>query len=170
MKILLLLRHGKSDWTADLADHDRPLAPRGRDAAGRIGRFLADLGQVPERVVSSTAVRARDTAKRAAKVGEWVPEIETTDEFYGIDPDRLLAWIHGVEEPAGSLLLVGHQPTWSMFAEGLIGGGNLRFPTAALARINLHVERWADVYPGCGELVWYQIPRVLKRIGWPADL
>ena len=56
-----------------------------------------------------------------------------------------------------------------MFAEGLIGGGNLRFPTAALARIDLHAERWRDVDFGCGELVWRQIPRVLKGIGWPSD-
>lgn len=169
MKFLLLLRHGKSDWSADLADHDRPLAPRGRDAAGRMGRFLGDLGQVPERVVSSTAVRARDTARRAAECGDWIPEIETLNDFYGIDPDQLLDWVQSVEEPTGSLLLVGHEPTWSTFAESMIGGGSLRFPTAALARINLHVERWADVCPGCGELVWFQIPRVLKGIGWPAD-
>jgi phosphohistidine phosphatase len=168
VKTLLLLRHGKSDWTSNVADHDRVLAPRGEDAAGRIGRFLAELGQVPERVVSSTAIRARDTAERAAEAGEWEPAIETRSEFYGIGPDQLLEWVQGVEEPTGSLLLVGHQPTWSMFAEGLIGGGNLRFPTAALARIDLHVERWHDVDFGCGELIWYQIPRVLKRIGWPS--
>ena len=169
MKTLLLLRHGKSDWTSNLADHDRVLAPRGEEAAGKIGRFLAELGQVPERVVSSTATRARDTAERAAKAGEWEPEIETRSDFYGIDPDQLLEWVQGVEEPTGSLLLVGHQPTWSMFAEGLIGGGNLRFPTAALARIDLHVEHWRDIDFGVGELVWHQIPRVLKKIRWPQD-
>jgi phosphohistidine phosphatase len=169
VKTLLLLRHGKSDWTSDLADHDRALTPRGKDAARRIGRFLADLGQVPERVVSSSAVRARNTAERAAKAGEWESKIETRSEFYGIDPEQLLEWIRGVEEPTGSLLLVGHQPTWSVFAESLIGGGNLRFPTAALVRIDLQVERWRDVDFGCGELVWHQIPRVLKGIGWPRD-
>lgn len=165
----MLLRHGKSDWNSNCADHDRTLAPRGEDAAERVGRLLAELGQVPDRVVSSTATRARDTAERAALAGKWAPSVELQSEFYGTGPDELLEWVRRVEEPAGSLLLVGHQPTWSMFTEGLIGGGNVRFPTAALARVDLHVQRWADVQFGCGELVWFQIPRVLKGIGWPVD-
>jgi phosphohistidine phosphatase len=165
----MLLRHGKSDWNSSCADHDRPLAPRGEDAADRIGRFLAELGQVPERVVSSTATRARDTAERATLAGKWAPEIEFKNEFYGSAPDQLLKWVQRVDDATTSLLLVGHQPTWSMFAEGLIGGGNIRFPTAALARIDLHVGRWSDVEFGCGELVWFQIPRVLQGLGRPPD-
>jgi len=170
VKTLLLLRHGKSDWTSGVADHDRVLAPRGEDAAARVGRFLAELGQVPDRAVSSTAVRARETAEQAAVAGKWSPEIELRSGFYGTGPDELLEWIRQVDDVTNSLLLVGHQPTWSLLAEGLIGGGNLRFPTAAIARIDLHVERWRDVEFGSGELVWFQLPRLLKGIGWPADL
>jgi len=169
VKTLMLLRHGKSDWASNCADHDRFLAPRGEDAADRVGRFLTELEQVPERVVSSTATRARDTAERAALAGNWTPAVERQSSFYGTGPDEMLEWIQRVEEPTGSLLLVGHQPTWSMLAEGLIGGGNIRFPTAALARIDLHVAHWADAQYGCGELVWFQLPRVLKGIGFPTD-
>lgn len=165
----MLLRHGKSDWNSNCADHDRTLAPRGEDAAERVGRFLSALGQVPERVVSSTATRARDTAERAALAGEWTPKVELQSEFYGSGPDQLLEWVHHVDDATDSLLLVGHQPTWSMLTEGLIGGGNVRFPTAALARIDLQVQHWSDVQCGCGELVWFQIPRVLKGLDWPPD-
>lgn len=170
MKTLMLLRHGKSDWNSNCADHDRVLAPRGEDAAERIGRYLAALGQVPDRVVSSTATRAHETAERAALAGRWEPEVELQREFYGTSADQLLEWIQRVDNATDSLLLVGHQPTWSMFTEGLIGGGNVRFPTAGLARIDLHVQSWGDVQFGCGELVWFQIPRVLKELGWPPDV
>lgn len=170
MKTLLLLRHAKSDWTSAVADHDRTLAPRGEDAAVRIGRLLAELDQVPDRVVSSTALRARETAERAAEAGGWLREIEFQSSFYGAGPDDLLEWIRRADDAAQSMLLVGHQPTWSLLAEGLIGGGRLRFPTAALARIELHAEKWSDVGFGCGELAWLQLPRLLKQIGWPAGL
>ena len=62
MKILLILRHAKSSWDhPGLRDHDRPLNPRGRRDAPRMGRFLVERDLVPERIVSSTAVRARTT-------------------------------------------------------------------------------------------------------------
>ena len=69
MKTVYLLRHGKSDWNSGHADHDRILAPRGEDAAHRVGRFLAAIDQVPDRVVSSTAVRACTTAELATQAG-----------------------------------------------------------------------------------------------------
>ena len=167
MKTLYLLRHAKSDWGTGGSDHDRSLSPRGIDAAKRVGCLLAETGQVPERIVSSSAVRARTTVELAASAGSWPTEIELDRELYDTGPDAVLAWLKRIGEGCNSLLLAGHQPTWSLLAEGLIGGGQLRFPTAALARIDLHVESWAAVDYGCGELVWFQIPRVLKSMGWP---
>lgn len=167
MKTLFLLRHGKSDWSFDEPDHERTLAPRGHDAAQRMGRFLAAIEQVPQRVVSSSAVRARDTARLAAEAGGWSREVELDGELYETGPDAMLDWLRRVNDGTASLLLAGHQPTWSLLAEGLIGGGNLRFPTAALARIDLHVESWSETEYGCGELVWFQLPRLLKKIQWP---
>ena len=164
MKTLYLLRHGKSNWNSSCADHERPLAPRGVDAAQRIGRLLRGIDEIPDRIVASTAERARETLRLAREAGDWSPEIELEARFYGTDPDGLLDWVRGVSDSTQSLLLVGHQPTWSLFAGGLIGGGQLRYPTAALAKIGLHVDRWRDVDFGCGELVWFQLPRVLKQL------
>jgi phosphohistidine phosphatase len=162
-----LLRHAKSDWGSGGPDHDRTLAPRGADAAQRMGRFLAEIGQVPDRVVASSATRARTTAELAASAGDWQREVETDRALYDTGPEEMLHWLRDVHDDAASLLLVGHQPTWSLLAEGLIGGGQLRFPTAALARIDLRVERWTEIDFGHGELVWFQIPRVLKSMDWP---
>ena len=64
-KTLLVLRHGKSSWSdPDLADHDRPLKKRGRRGARSIGEQLRDAGLAPDLVLSSTARRARSTARR----------------------------------------------------------------------------------------------------------
>ena len=167
MKTIYLLRHGKSDWDSSCADHERPLAPRGIDAAERIGRLLRSLDEVPDRIVASTAERARETLRLAREAGEWVPEIDLEAGFYGADPEFLLEWVRNhVDDATDSILLTGHEPTWSLFAGGLIGGGQLRYPTAALAKIRLHIDRWRDVDFGRGELIWFQLPRVLKGIGW----
>src|SRR5262249_20163007 len=67
MKTLLVLRHAKSDRSdPGIVDHDRPLAPRGETAAPRMGAAPAALGNVPDAIVTSPAVRARDTARLAA--------------------------------------------------------------------------------------------------------
>ena len=64
MAVLLIMRHAKSDWSVGgMTDHERPLAPRGVEAAGAMGRFLARCGQAPELVFTSTAERARATAE-----------------------------------------------------------------------------------------------------------
>jgi phosphohistidine phosphatase len=170
MKTLYLLRHAKSDWDSGGPDHDRTLAPRGVDAAQRIGRLLAEIGQIPDRVVSSSATRAQTTAQLAATAGNWGTDVETDRALYDTGPDDMLAWLRCMNDATISLMLVGHQPTWSLLAEGLIGGGRLRFPTAALARIDLHLEHWRETEFGHGELVWFQIPRVLKSLDWPPDL
>ena len=68
MKVLLLLRHGKSSWeSAGLSDHDRPLNNRGKRDAPRMGNVLLEEGIVPEIIISSSAIRARSTAEKVAK-------------------------------------------------------------------------------------------------------
>ena len=69
MKMVLLLRHGKSDWSTAVDDRERPLAKRGRRAARAIGEFLTRAGEAPDAIVASPARRAADTATLAAAAG-----------------------------------------------------------------------------------------------------
>jgi phosphohistidine phosphatase len=168
MKTLILLRHGKSSWDDDdQEDHARPLAKRGKKAAALMGRYLADLGEVPDRACASSAVRASDTVRRAAEAGAWSCPVAISDRLYHAVPDQVLDIIRGAETTTDSLLLVGHEPTCSMLAGRLVGQARLTFPTAAMARIDLAVERWRDVAYGKGSLVWMVTPKLLARIGWP---
>ena len=114
MKTLVFFRHGKSDWAAPFdRDHDRPLAKRGRKAAQVMGRFLASSGQAPDSIVTSTAVRARDTVRVASRAGGWSAPIRETLELYGAGPETILSLIRTEPDTAESLLLAGHEPTWS---------------------------------------------------------
>ena len=169
MKTIIILRHGKSDWNAECGgDHERPLNERGRNAAARMGRLLDRIEQVPDRVLTSSAVRARETVEIAAEAGGWSCPVEVLPEFYASDPTTVVRRIRAEDDSVSSLLIAGHEPTWSTLTAELSGGGWLRFPTAAMARVDLEVESWKDVDAGRGMLVWFLIPRLVAAAGLPA--
>jgi phosphohistidine phosphatase len=162
MRGLLLLRHAKSDWQADFGDdRARPLNSRGKKAAKVIGRFLARAEQVPDAAITSPAVRAAETLRLAMKAGEWNCPVRTAGGLYGEGVSGLVAEIRTEPDATAVLLAVGHEPTWSDALGAFIGGGRLRFPTAALARIDFDVDRWRDVAPQTGVLSWLVTPRLL---------
>lgn len=164
MRTLFLLRHGKSDWDAGAeGDEDRPLAKRGREAAGLVGRFLRLARRIPDSAVSSSALRARETVEIAVREGGWGCPIRATRALYESDPVRVLAEIRSEADSTQRLLLAGHEPTWSELASRLVGGGNLRVPTACLVRIDFDVESWRDVDFGAGELVWLVPPKLFTE-------
>lgn len=166
-KTLLLLRHGKSNWDAQYQlDHDRPLAKRGRKAASLMGRYLTALGEAPDHACSSSATRAQDTTQRAAEAGGWTCPIAISERLYHASPDQVLEVVRKTDGGVARLLLAGHEPTWSLLAGRLIGAASLRFPTAAIARIDLPIENWREADYGGGTLVWLVTPKILERIGW----
>lgn len=163
MKTLLFLRHAKSDWDADFNhDHERPLAKRGRKAAKVMGKLLAQMEEVPNRVLCSTSVRTRTTLERAMKAGNWSCPVEYTDRLYHATSATVLDLVRAESEGTDTLLLVGHEPTCSGAIERFIGGGDVRFPTAAAARLDLHVDRWEAVQFGAGQLIWLIPPRLFR--------
>lgn len=163
MPALILFRHGKSDWDAGDAadDHTRPLARRGQKAARRMGKFLARAGQVPDAAITSPAVRAADTLRLAMAGGGWSCPVRTADALYRGGVAGLLAEVQQEPAATGVLLAVGHEPTWSTALTALVGGGEVRFPTAALARVDFDADGWDAVAPGTGVLAWLVVPRLL---------
>jgi phosphohistidine phosphatase len=164
VKTILLLRHGKADPGSDSgSDHDRPLAKRGRSAARSIGRFLALSDEMPVLVLSSSAARAHSTAALVVEAsGRDIP-VETERALYATSPDAALDRVRELDDAVASVLLVGHEPTWSSLASQLIGDADLRFPTGALARIDFSAASWPEIDAGNGVLVWFVTPRLLMR-------
>jgi phosphohistidine phosphatase len=163
MKMVLLLRHGKSDWSTEVDDRERPLAKRGRKAARTMGEFLTRAGQTPDAIAVSPARRAADTAALAAAAGGWQSPVRTSELLYGADALRMLEVARAEADDVERLMLVGHEPASSEAVALLVDGGNLGLPTAAVAGIELDLERWADVEPGRGRLVYLVPPRLLER-------
>jgi phosphohistidine phosphatase len=164
MAVLMIMRHAKSDWSAGVAtDHDRPLAPRGIEAAGVMGRFLARYGHSPNLVLTSTAVRARSTVELAAAAGSWGCEILSMATFYGCDPKTALGELTAASELPERVLIVGHEPAWSDLL-ALLGGGRVKMPTAAVACVVFDGRSWREIAPGRGVLHWLVTPKLVKGL------
>ncbi len=160
-KHLILFRHGKSDWNAGSGrDRDRPVAERGITAAKTMGKLLAAAGKVPDLAITSSAVRARTTLEFAAKAGGWGCPQEITDDLYEASIEQVLEVIHRVPDHHGSLMLVGHQPTWSDAVTYFMGGGTVHMPTAVMVCLEFEVSAWVQVEYGRGTLQWLLPPRL----------
>jgi len=165
MRSLILFRHGKSDWNASFAsDHERPLANRGKEAALCMGRMLSQTGQIPQLAVSSSALRARATLQLAVRAGHWHCPIRVEDALYGSSPDSVLNWIRALEDNPETLLLTGHEPTWSELAGRLIGQGAVRVPTGTMLKIDFEIEGWQQIKFGRGQLKWLTPPKLVCRL------
>src|SRR3954451_7049626 len=108
VQTLLLLRHAKSSWDdVRLADHDRPLAPRGRGAAKRIAEYMRRTRLDPGIVLCSSAVRARETLELIRPA---LPSsaVSLEDELYAASGDELLTRIRRVPDAVGSVLVIAH--------------------------------------------------------------
>lgn len=163
MKRLFVLRHAKSDWDSGAgSDHERPLNARGEKAADRVGGLLAAIGP-PDRILRSSALRVVDTVDRAASAGGWEVPTETLRELYGISPAGLLRVLGQQQAGLDRVLVAGHEPTLSQFIGELVGQARVRFPTAALARIDLPVTHWSQIAFGLGELRFLVTPKLLRR-------
>ena len=94
MKRLLIMRHAKSSWKdTDLTDHERPLKKRGKDDAHRMGKLLRSKKIVPDIILCSTAMRARETAKLLAESMKFKDKIKYSDSLYMAEPADILAEI-----------------------------------------------------------------------------
>lgn len=161
MKELLIIRHAKSSWDSpDLDDHERPLNPRGRRAAPEMGRRIAARGLVPERLVTSDAVRARQTAElMATEMALDEDAIVADARLYGAEPEDWLEVVQAFPDELSRIGAVGHNPALHELAAYLVDLRTDKFPTAAVVHARFDVERWADVLPANGECVDFDYPK-----------
>jgi phosphohistidine phosphatase len=164
---LWLLRHAKSSWgDPELADHDRPLSPRGeRDAAGM--RAYLDKEDIrPALVVCSSGLRARQTlAGVLTGLGTGL-EVQIEPELYTFDAASLLDRLRTIpSDDVPSVMLVGHNPAIQDLTLLLAGRGSglsdvgEKFPTCALAEIELPSSAWQEISQGVGTLMRFVTPR-----------
>jgi phosphohistidine phosphatase len=161
---LLLMRHAKSDYPAEVVDRDRPLAPRGIREAGLAGEWLRSSVPPIDAVLCSTAARARETLTRT---GLDAP-VTFDERLYDAVPGTIINVINGVDDGVATLLVIGHEPAMSNVAVGLAGAPgssqaaaeriSAKFPTSAIAVLRTDAQ-WRDLTMGAAVLVTFHVPR-----------
>ena len=164
MRTLVLMRHAKSDYPEGVADHDRPLAPRGIREAGLAGDWLRGTLPMIDAVLCSTATRTRQTLDRT---GIDAP-VNFLERLYGATPAAMIDQISRVEEAVSTLLVVGHEPTMSQVSLGLaaypasdeeaFGDIERKFPTSGIAVLRVPGP-WSVLTIDGAELMTFHVPR-----------
>ena len=160
MKELYLVRHAKSSWDfPNLSDHDRPLNGRGKRNAPEMGKRLKSLGILPDLLISSTAKRAYKTAKAIAdEIGYSTEKIIVASDIFHASIENILDIVNDQLEETKSLMLFGHNPGFTWFANsfGVLEIGNI--PTAGIVAFEV-TKPWKDVTWGDGSMLFFDYPK-----------
>lgn len=161
MKLLLVMRHGKSSWKdSSLPDTERPLKKRGRKDSARIGSLMKKQDLTPDIILCSSAKRAKQTAKIFMKALEYQGDIEYVDSFYMAEPETYFATLRSLAD-VGSVMLIGHNPGLETMVQ-ILTDEIRSLPTAALAIIELPIDEWQQLsLETNGELKQLWLPREL---------
>lgn len=166
MKTLIIVRHAKSSWDTPLPDFERPLNKRGERDAPIMARRLKEKRVYPDIMITSPAVRAKTTCEVFAdklgfplnKVIE-LPELYHASEEKWFDIARRLKDINDKEEVT---MMFGHNPGLTGFVNQLSNENIDNVPTTGVVAIAVNVDRWSEITPGCGALLWFDYPKKLK--------
>lgn len=140
-RLLIIMRHAQAGWPDGVSDHDRPLTARGHRDAPRVGALIASRGYTPQVVISSDANRTTETWYGLM---EQLPGLEPrfTRSLYlsGLVPIRQV--VEGCDDATTNLLLLGHNPGFSMTASWLTGT-DIELQTAYAAVMSCEGSTWA---------------------------
>ena len=161
-KTLYLIRHAKSSWgNPGLRDHDRPLNDRGLHDAPKMAHFLAKNAEKPTLIISSTAKRALNTALYFADTFD-IPEdkIRKEADIYEAQPIDVLKIIHQLPDAENSVLIFGHNPTFTSLANVFSEAMYIEnVPTCGIVKIVTTAESWNTMYEGNAKVVACYFPK-----------
>lgn len=163
-KTLILMRHAKSSWNhPGLDDHDRPLNKRGRRSAEALGNWLRKKGYLPDEVLSSDAIRTKETLGGLRIDPE---NVEFLPELYRATANQILRALNHATGDA--VLVIAHNPGVAGFAQGIVDEPpeHLKFddyPTGATLVVEFEEDSWDRVKWRGGKVLDFVVPRELIK-------
>lgn len=165
MKQILLMRHGKSDWSnPELEDFDRPLKKRGRKDSLLMGGLLKENELLPDIVLCSTALRARETLSKLQEVAPLKTEVLFYDTFYYEGTQAILDALKKLPKHVNRALVIGHNPTMESLIAGVFNmeAFEIKMSTAAIASVISDLEQWGALQWDKSKLEWIMKPKDYK--------
>ena len=176
MKNLILIRHAKSDWSGwntslgFVSDVERPLSKRGQDACRKISQLLFTRQLKVDLVEYSNAKRATDTFN-LIKGSLLFSNCKENSELYTFSSTSLMRIIANTPNEINDFLLIGHNPAIEDLVDFLVSAKHnlkdlkklhLKYPTGAIAFIELNIFQWRDLQEKCGRLVEFVRPKDIR--------
>lgn len=164
------MRHAKSSHDDPaLHDIDRPLNKRGYQDALLMGKFLKKSTGLPDLIISSPAVRAKETTDNIMDAADLNNPYQVDDRLYSTGPDTYLSVMQELPQTAEKVLIVGHNPvmeeTISLFCLGNPEKSMVRMATGAITCLEAEAGDWRICAPGSFLLSWMMVPKLLKKTG-----
>ena len=125
-----------------------------------MGKILQEKGVLPQLLISSPALRAYTTAKEIAKSITYPEEnIRIQDSIYEANPETMLRLIQDLDDNYQSVMLFGHNPTFTelanLFSEVYIEN----IPTCGILCVLFDVSTWSAATPQTAQVLWFDYPK-----------
>ena len=160
-RTLILIRHAKSSWADPLQnDFDRPLNERGKAEAPEMGKVLDKIGIKPDLIISSTAKRTRQTAKRiAAEVGYDTEHFKWEEKLYHCIPSVFEEVIQRIDDKVKTVFIVAHNPGITDFVNELSPEFKIdNMPTCSVAAAHITDGEWSTFASSKKEVFLFEYP------------
>ncbi len=157
MKTLFIVRHAQANWAEESGqDRLRTLDAEGIADAIKMGKLLTDDKLIPDLILSSTAIRAEQTAKfLAEELNLNDSQIEYKNVLYNASAETILLAIQSLETEENTIMIVAHNPGISNFLSLVTDGSTINMGTCDIAIVELDINKWKDCLPGKGFLSRY---------------
>jgi phosphohistidine phosphatase len=158
MRKLIIMRHGKSSWdNSQLSDIERPLKSRGIKEAALVSVELSRIKAVPESIITSPATRARDTAIIVAQhIGFDLKNLQTDPSVYGANADQMLRILSYVTGNPKSIMIFGHNPTFTQLINKLQEDYLDNLPTCGCFGFKLDIDSLEEIVDAKSKK-WFEI-------------
>jgi phosphohistidine phosphatase len=164
MKYLYIVRHAKSSWDhSGLADHERPLLEKGKKRTKLIIDYLLENKVEVDLIISSHAVRARETARFIGNALHYPEDkIQISTAIYHGDINGLINLFFDLSDDVNSLMMVGHNPTFTSFANYFLEKSIDWLPTSGIVCIEFEADKWEDVLNAKKRAKFVISPKIVK--------
>ncbi|MBK7628089.1 MAG: histidine phosphatase family protein [Bacteroidales bacterium] len=161
MKKLIFVRHGRAeDPSSDFSDFQRSLTPKGKSIAKLMAKKLSEEEDNPGILVTSTAFRALETAIIFGEVLGIKPEkiVPDTNIYYKMSFNYLMDLLSRTENETDTIILFGHNPSFSELPDSLSKEGCDFMPKCGIAGISFNIKNWSEIKLGTGKLEYFLKP------------
>ncbi len=164
MKKLYLIRHAKSSWSNPLLDDfDRPLNKRGKTNAPFMANLLLKKEIFPDLILSSSALRAKSTAKIFAQELQFSKDITFEKSLYLTSTQTLLNILHHIPNTYNTVFLFGHNPELTQLANELSSTYINNIPTCGIAGFEFSIQSWNELCKQNSTLTLFEFPKKYKE-------